>query len=150
MKRKLYVLIAALLIYSLGFSQQKSTVDYYVDYFKLPRETLFLHTNKTTYMPGEEVWFKVYAYDRKSQLTSKATTNIQLSIFDSEGKQVDQKLYYAKEGFAHGSIELDSTFVTGNYFLKAGTNWMKNFKENDAFVKKSASSIQNTMQKNLL
>jgi hypothetical protein len=121
---------------SVVFSQEKSTVDYYVDYFKLPRETLFLHTNKTTYMPGEEIWFKVYAYDRKSQLTSKATTNIQLSIFDADGKKIDQKLYYAKEGFAHGNIIVDDSFATGNYFIKVSTNWMKNFKEDDAFVKK--------------
>jgi len=87
-------------------------------------------------MPGEEIWFKVYAYDRKSQLTSKATTNIQLSIFDADGKQINQKLFYAQDGFAHGDIEVDSTFTTGNYFIKVGTNWMKNFKEDDTFVKK--------------
>jgi hypothetical protein len=135
MKRKLYFILF-LLSFTSVFSQKKSTVDSYVDYFKLPRETLFLHTNKTTYMPGEEMWFKVYAYDRKSQLTSKATTNIQLSIFDAEGTQIDQKLFYAKDGFAHGNIEIDSTFTTGNYFIKVGTNWMKNFQEDDAFVKK--------------
>ena len=135
MKRKLY-LLTFLMIYSFCFSQEKSTVDYYVDYFKFPRETLFLHTNKTTYMPGEEIWFKVYAYDRKSQLTSKATTNIQLSIFDAEGNHVDQRLYHAKEGFAHGNIVVDDTFKTGNYFIKVGTNFMKNFKEDDTFVKK--------------
>jgi hypothetical protein len=135
MKKKL-CLLAFLIFYSLGFSQEKSVVDSYVDYFTLPRETLFLHTNKTTYIPGEEIWFKVYAYDRKSQLTSKVTTNIQLSIFDADGNQVDQKLFRAQEGFAHGNIAVDSTFVTGNYFIKVGTNWMKNFQEDDAFVKK--------------
>jgi hypothetical protein len=111
-------------------------VNAYVDYFNLPRETLFLHTNKTTFLPGEEVWFKAYAYDRKSQLTSKATTNIRLGIFDKDGKLVDQKLFLAKDGFANGSIEIDSSFVSGDYYLRASTNWMRNFKEDDAFVKK--------------
>jgi hypothetical protein len=87
-------------------------------------------------MPGEEIWFKVYAYDRKSQLTSKVTTNIQLGIFNSDGKQIDHKLFRAKKGFAHGNIAIDSTFVTGDYYLKASTRWMKNFEEDDSFVQK--------------
>lgn len=135
MKRKLSILLF-LLSYTLCFSQEKSAVNAYVDYFNLPRETLFLHTNKTTFLPGEEVWFKAYAYDRKSQLTSKATTNIRLGIFDKDGKLVDQKLFLAKDGFANGSIEIDSSFVSGDYYLRASTNWMRNFKEDDAFVKK--------------
>lgn len=134
MKRKISIFLF-LLTYSLCFSQEKSAVNAYVDYFKLPRETLFLHTNKTTFLPGEEIWFKAYAYDRKSQLTSKATTNIRLGIFDKEGKQIDQKLFLAKDGVANGNIKIDSTFASGEYYLKASTNWMKNFKEGDAFVK---------------
>jgi hypothetical protein len=142
MKRKLSLFIALLMLYATGFSQEKSTVDSYVNYFQLPRETLFLHTNKTTYMPGEEIWFKVYAYDRKSQLTSKATTNIQLSIFNADGKQIDQKLFHAENGFAHGNIEVTNSFKTGDYFIKVGTNFMKNFTEDDSFIKKI--SIINT------
>jgi hypothetical protein len=135
MKRKIAVLVF-LVTYTFCFSQEKSAVDSYVNYFNLPRETLFLHTNKTTFLPGEEVWFKAYAYDRKSQLTSKATTNIRVGIFDKDGKQVDQKLFLAKDGFAHGSIKIDSSFVSGDYYLRASTNWMRNFKEDDAFIKK--------------
>jgi hypothetical protein len=135
MKRKIAILVF-LLTYTFCFSQEKSAVNSYVDYFNLPRETLFLHTNKTTFLPGEEIWFKAYAYDRKSQLTSKATTNIQLGIFDKDGKQIDHKLFLAKDGFANGSIKIDSSFASGDYYLRASTNWMRNFKEDDAFVKK--------------
>jgi len=135
MKRKIIFLLF-LLCFAFGFSQEKSAVDAYVEYFNLPRETLFLHTNKTTFLPGEEVWFKVYAYDRKSQLTSKATTNIHIGIYDKNGKQIDQKLFLAKDGFADGNIAIDSSFASGDYYLRASTNWMKNFKEDDAFIKK--------------
>ena len=134
--KKIIAIFLFLLTYTFCFSQEKSTVNAYVDYFNLPRETLFLHTNKTTFLPGEEVWFKAYAYDRKSQLTSKATTNIRVGIFNKDGKQVDQKLFLAKDGFANGNIKIDSSFVSGDYYLKASTNWMKNFKEDDAFVTK--------------
>jgi hypothetical protein len=94
MKRKILVLSIVLITF-FGFSQEKNDVkDSYLKYFELPRESLFLHTNKTTYLVGEEIWFKVYTYDRKNSLSSKATTNIYLGVYDQTGKQVDKKIFY--------------------------------------------------------
>jgi len=134
MKRKILVL-SVLLITFFGFSQEKNDVkDSYLKYFELPRESLFLHTNKTTYLVGEEIWFKVYTYDRKNSLSSKATTNIYLGVYDQTGKQIDKKMFLAKEGVAIGNIAVDSTFKSGNYYLKSSTNWMKNFREDDSYT----------------
>jgi hypothetical protein len=124
-----------LLVGVIGYAQEKTAADAYLDYFKSPRESLYMHTNKTTYLPGEEIWFKVYALDRQSQLTSKKTSNIHFGLFDKDGKQLDRKLFLAKEGYAYGNIAIDSTFASGDYYLKISTNWMKNFKEDDTFVK---------------
>lgn len=118
------------------FAQDDKIENHYVDYFKLPRESLFLHSNKTSYITGEEIWFKVYTYDRKNHLSSKATTNIILGIYDEEGKQVGKKLFLAKDGFATGNIAIDPEWASGTYFLKVATNWMKNFEEDDSFVQK--------------
>ena len=134
MKRTGIVLLFLLSTF-FSFAQEKLASEAYVEYFNTPREALYIHTNKTTFLPGEEIWFKVYTYDRKSQLSSKATTNIHLGIFDKDGKQIDQKLVLAQSGFAHGNIAIDSTFSSGDYFLKVSTNWMKNFKEDDSFIK---------------
>jgi hypothetical protein len=136
MKRKLLFIIT-FSFFSFAHAQEEvSVVDSYTNYFDLPRESLFLHTNKTTYIPGEEIWFKIYAYDRENNLTSKATTNIYVGIYGGSGEQIDKKLFLAKEGLAQGNISIDSTFTTGDYYLKVSTNWMKNFKENDAFIQK--------------
>lgn len=139
MKRKIlsiYILTFFISV-STVFSQEKKNVeDDYLEYFKLPRESLFLHTNKTTYLTGEEIWFKAYAYDRKNELTSKATTNVYLGIYDQFGKELDKKLYLAREGAAIGNFAIDSTLASGDYFLKVSTNWMKNFKEDDSFLQK--------------
>lgn len=139
-KKSLYFLIFMLptFLVSQEKLEQKSAVNSYVDYFKLPRESLFLHTNKTTYIVGEseEIWFKVYAYDRRSHLSSKATRNIHFGFYNKDGEQLDRKLFLAKEGAAVGNMALDSTLPSGDYFLKVSTHWMKNFKEDDSFVKK--------------
>lgn len=117
-------------------AQEKDIEEHYLEYFKLPREALFLHTNKTTYLTNEDIWFKAYAYDRKNALSSKSTTNIYFGLYDSEGKQISKKLYLSKSGAAEGNFEIDSTFTSGEYYLKVSTNWMNNFKEDDSFIQK--------------
>lgn len=116
--------------------QEKSIENEYAAYFTLPREGLYLHINKTSYFAGEEIWFKGYAFDQKNQLISKATTNINVGIYDAEGNQIKKALFKAKDGFAKGNFAVDSTFTAGTYYIKAGTNWMKNFKEDNAFIQK--------------
>jgi len=121
------------------FAQDYSTIDVsekYTSYFELPRETLFVHTNKTTYLKGEEIWFKGYAFDRSNNKPSKATSNIYVGVYDATGKQLHKKLFLAYNGLTYGSFKIDSTFTAGNYYVKANTNWMKNFNEDDAFIQK--------------
>ena len=139
MRRKLSSLTLIAIFFSIfsAFAQEDNKAEEsYLEYFKLPRETLFLHTNKTTYLAEEEIWFKAYAYDRKNELTSKTTTNIYLGLYDSEGVQIDKKLYLAQDGAAIGSFTIDPLLPSGEYFLKISTNWMKNFKEDDAYIQK--------------
>tara|TARA_R110001632_G_scaffold18712_12_gene57659 strand:- start:23375 stop:25792 length:2418 start_codon:yes stop_codon:yes gene_type:complete len=137
MKLRVLTIFAFLLFSHSSFTQEKIDIENnYLEYFKLPRESLFLHTNKTTYLTGETIWFKAYAYDRKNELTSKRTTNIYFGLYNKFGSQIDKKLYHAKEGFAEGSFEISAGLASGEYFLKISTNWMKNFKEDDSYVQK--------------
>jgi hypothetical protein len=135
-KRAIFILVFLMMTPLLSFSQENKVEETYLDYFTLPRESLFLHTNKTTYIVGEDIWFKVYAYDRKNENTSKATTNIHLGLYDHTGKQIDKQLILTKDGFGSGNIELNKTLESGDYYVKISTNWMKNFEENDAFAQK--------------
>jgi len=144
-----------LLLFILGssvssYAQQKKVEDEYAAYFTLPREALYVHLNKTTYLQGEEIWLKGYAYDQKNQLTSKATTNIHVGIYDAQGTQVQKALFRAENGVAKGNILIDSTFVSGTYFVKAETNWMKNFKESNAFIQEIEILSEKPIEKNAL
>lgn len=135
--RKKYLTIPFILIYFLSFSQTNFNLEkVYRDYFDLPRESMFIHTNKTTYLTGENIWFKVYVYDKLNKKPSIETKNIYVGIFDSKGNQVSKKLYLAKNGATDNSIKIDSSFSSGFYFLKANTKWMNNFREDDSFVQK--------------
>lgn len=105
-------------------------------YFELPRETIFLHLNKSDYANGENLWFKGYVYDRFEKLPLKETSNLYVGIYHKDGTQKEKKLFLTKDGFVQGHFAIDSTFTTGEFYIKAGTNWMKNFKEDDSFIQK--------------
>jgi len=111
-----------------------SVLQSYFDYFDLPRESLYLHLNKSSYLRGENIWFQGYAYNRKTQNLNKDTRNVEIGVYDDNGNLLDKKLFLSREGLFKGQIEIDSTFTDGNYYLKAETNYMKNFKEDYAHV----------------
>ncbi|WP_394749784.1 hypothetical protein [Spongiimicrobium salis] len=135
--KKIYVLVIFLCLEPAALEAQRS--DYFEDfktYFELPRESVYLHLNKSTYVLGEDMWFKGYVYNRQKEQPFKQTSNVYIGIYDSLGKPLQKKLFRAREGFVQGNIAVDSTFSNGAYYIRASTNWMKNFKEDDSYVQK--------------
>ncbi|NER14119.1 hypothetical protein GWK08_11755 [Leptobacterium flavescens] len=117
-------------------NDSNTVIDSYQQYFELPRETIFLHLNKSTYLVGEEIWFKGYIYDRQKNTPATRTSNIHIGVYDDKGNQIDKKLFLGFNGYTRGNIAIDSTFASGEYYIKASTNWMRNFTEDDSFVQK--------------
>ena len=114
----------------------KDPSDALEDYFELPRETVYLHLNKSSYVNGENLWFKGYIYDRFKSLPLKETSNLYVGLYDIKGTQIDKRLFLAKDGTVQGHFVIDSTFSPGEFYIKAATNWMKNFKEDDSYIQK--------------
>ncbi|RIV45299.1 hypothetical protein D2V05_06955 [Flagellimonas pelagia] len=114
---------------------QNQIVGRYRKYFEEPREIVYLHVSKDVFLPEEEIWFKGYLYDQKNARPSKISKTINVGIYDSLGILKKEQLYYLNEGYFKGSVKIDSTFSHGRYFLKAKTNWMRNFDDGNSFLK---------------
>ena len=140
MNIKIFACINILILFlSTSYSQTIETSNLeekYDEYFKAPRESLYLHLNKSSYLRGENLWFQGYAYDRQTQSLSQDVRNVELRIYNDQGNMLDKQLLLSIGGRFSGQIEIDSTYIDGNYYLKAETNWMKNFKEDLAHVQK--------------
>ena len=134
MKKKL-LLFLLVILYNNVFSQQRIDSSY-VNYFENTREIPFLHLNKTSFLKGEEIWYKAYIQEQNTQKLHPTTTNLYVSIFNKDGSIKDQQLVHIKEGTGYGNILIDSTFTDDSYYLKASTKWMKNFEEDNAFYQK--------------
>ena len=129
-----YTTLIALFFTLFSFGQNptqtlEQTLDSYDAYFKSSRESLYLHLNKSSYLRGENLWFQGYAFDRRIQKLSQEVRNVELRVYNDKGVMLKKQLLLAFDGIFFGQVELDSTFTDGNYYLKAETNWMKNFKE---------------------
>ncbi len=138
MKKKICTTLLLSLVLSGGLLGQSNTSikESYESYFELPRESIFLHLNKSTYVVGEELWFSAYAYDRKYGLPFTQSTNLQVVLYNEQGEPLEDRLVMAVNGFARGNIAIDSTYASGDYYIKASTNWMRNFAEDDSFIQK--------------
>ncbi|NND10733.1 MAG: hypothetical protein HKN96_05955, partial [Flavobacteriaceae bacterium] len=103
------------------------------NYAKSPREVVYAHLNKSTYIKGESMGFSAYIIDKTLKQLSTVTSNLYCVIYDSENKVVKKKLLKVTNGIAPGEFSIDSLFNTGSYSLKVYTNYMRNFKEQNYY-----------------
>ncbi|WP_052308673.1 hypothetical protein [Solitalea canadensis] len=107
-------------------------------------EKLFLHSDKSFYLAGELIWFKVYVVDGINHHPSKINKLSYVELLDSKGKAVDQAMIALDKGLGNGSFQLSSSLNSGEYVLRAYTNLMKNGDE-DFFYEKRVI-IVNTLK----
>ncbi|RTZ03048.1 hypothetical protein EKL98_12315 [Flavobacterium bomense] len=118
------------------------------NYFKLDREAIHIHVNKSTFLSEETIWYQGYIVTRK---TTKPfyTSNVFVLLLDEKGKQLSEKLVFADNGVFSGHIKLGPNLDSGNYYIQVYTNWMNNFTENESTLVKvniinPDQGIQNT------
>ena len=92
-------------------------------------ELFFLHTNKSVYFSGEDIWFAAYVLDKLNEVPSEITKNLHLNLYNSSFNLVDSKLYHVNKGKTFGQFGLSENLSSGIYYIELDTNWNKNFKK---------------------
>ena len=91
------------------------------------QEKLFIHTDKTFYLAGETIWFKVYDVDASFHKPLTTSTIAYTEILIKDLKPVLQTKVRLSNGSGNGSVTIPGFLPTGNYIFRAYTSWMKNF-----------------------
>ena len=102
----------------------------------IPREEVYIHTDREIYISGEEIWFEAYLTERQSSGSSQRSNILYFEVLNSENRPVVQKRIRLENGYGPGQVTLPDSLSTGVYNLRAYTNWMKNFLPYNCFVKK--------------
>ncbi|WP_439151075.1 hypothetical protein [Winogradskyella sp.] len=121
-------------ISSVSAQDESEIVEAYEDYTEAAREVVYLHLNKSTFIKGETLGFKAYVMDKKDKKPSLLTTNLYVSIEDENQKTIKKKLVRVFDGVASNVFTIDSLFTSGHYNIKAYTNWMLNFNEQNHYA----------------
>ncbi len=108
------------------------------------QEKIFVHTDKTFYLAGEIIWFKVYAVDGYFNMPSDISKISYVEILNKDFKPVLQAKIAMKLGNGNGSITIPSSIATGNYIFRTYTNWMRNFDPD--FYYEQPITIVNTLK----
>jgi hypothetical protein len=122
---KIFALMLPALIYvpSFGMDLKPARRD---DSLKII-EKVYLHTDRSTYYPSENIWFKAYIVDASDNTLSDYSNNLHVELISPDKKIIDNRIARIEWGLAHGDFILSDKLVSGEYILRAYTNYMRNF-----------------------
>jgi hypothetical protein len=100
----------------------------------VPRQEIYMHTDREEFISGEDFWFNIYTYDRQSFRLSEDSKIAYVELLNKANRPIIQKKIWLDKGIGAGQIILPDTLSTGIYTVRAYTNWMKNFLPYNCFV----------------
>jgi hypothetical protein len=101
----------------------------------VPREEIYIQSDREEYISGEEIWFNVYLMDRQGFKPTAESRIAYFELLNSENRPIVQRKILLHNGFGPGQIELPDTLSSGVYTIRAYTSWMKNFLPANCFTK---------------
>jgi hypothetical protein len=93
----------------------------------LSLEKVYLHTDRETYYPGDDIWFKAYLVDASDRSLSDISKNLHVEIISPSSQIVDTRIVRIEEGLGKGDFMVPENLISGRYQIRAYTNYMRNF-----------------------
>lgn len=94
---------------------------------KYPQEKIHFIFSKSSYIAGENLWFKAFVFD--GYIPSTISTSLFVELYDQNKKQIDKKFIPLINGEGSGSFQLSENLKEDIYYIRAYTTWMANFNE---------------------
>jgi hypothetical protein len=98
-------------------------------------EKVYLHLDRTHYQAGEDIWFKAYLADATTNRLTSSDNCLHVELYSSSAKIIKKETILLTNGTGNGDFSLDEDLPGGTYFIRAYTNWMRNFGELFFFTK---------------
>lgn len=102
---------------------------------KYPTEKVYLHMDKPYYAAGDDIWFKAYVTDSKTQAPTERSSILYVELINSQNRVEKQLKLRMENGLAWADFKLADTLSEGNYRVRAYTQWMRNAGPNFFFDK---------------
>jgi hypothetical protein len=89
-------------------------------------ETVFIHSNATTFVSGETLLYKIYCLKSTDKTPSNISKVAYVELVDNNKKSVFKTKVSLENSVGQGDYFIATTLKTGNYKLIGYTNWMLN------------------------
>lgn len=99
------------------------------------KEELFVRTDRDIYITGEQVWSKVYEMNGLTHTPSDISKVVYLEMLDNNNFPLKQLKIKTDNSSGSSSFILPDNISSGNYIIRAYTNWMQNFPTSQFFYK---------------
>ena len=93
------------------------------------REKTYIQTDKSYYYPGDTIWMKAYLKYFNDSYKDSLSKVLYVDLVDPQNKVMANRLLKIDEGQATGDFVLKGNLTAGDYYLRAYTEWMRNFGE---------------------
>jgi len=101
-----------------------------------PQEKIYVQTDRSRYLCGEIIWFRVHLVDAVFLKQANASRYVYVELINPTNHLVERvKLRPDSTGCFYGQIQLDDELGEGDYLLRAYTRFMQNIGEDYFFTK---------------
>lgn len=90
------------------------------------QETFAVFTDRNLYIAGEKILFTVFNLSDKALKEIGWSTVLYIELVSSEKDPVIQEKFRLKQDGVNGYIEIPQSLLSGSYYLRVYTRWMKN------------------------
>jgi len=141
MKVRSIIMLFALLAFGTILKAQESGENplkkLFLDQLSLfPQEKIYVQTDRSKYLSGEIIWFRVHMVDAVFFKQANASRYVYVELINPINNLVERvKLRPDSTGCFYGQIRLDELLGEGDYLLRAYTRFMQNIGEDYFFTK---------------
>ena len=93
---------------------------------KVVHEKLYMHVDRSLYLAGDILWCKLYVVDASLHRPINISKVAYVEVLDENNVPALQAKISLEKGTGNGSLSIPVTINSGNYKIRAYTNWMKN------------------------
>ena len=90
-------------------------------------EKVYLHMDKPYYASGETIWLNAYLVNIGSLIRTDQSGVLYLDIISPDEEIIEHRRLLIENGICEGNIDIPQDIKSGNYRIRAYTNWMKNY-----------------------
>ncbi len=98
-------------------------------------EKVYLHVDRLTYNSGDDIWFKAYVIDPSTNKPSANTNYLHVELISSDSKIILSRKVMFSGGTGNGDFHLADSIPSGQYRIRAYTNYMRNYDDHFFFMK---------------